>query len=471
MAATTWRVVGIETQGAALDLTELQLWSQGVRVDAGAVITASHAPIAGSPADLLEGNAETGCQWSAVDVRQPGFWIQIVLTGEAVDELFFAGLSVPVRIAVVPPAPQSVRDTWPSPVSAGAWFRLGFSLDAILAATPAGAWRMDSPGATQTDLIGSRDGARTGGVTSSEVITRGTSASFAPQTTGLVSAVAGGIDSGAFSVVIDVQTTTTDNLLIAEHGDDNKGWSIQTAGAVNSVNQAVVGGFLFLVGFNNTGGISVSTLPYNDGRPHRLVCTFAPGIGRRLYVDGVLDSRDMGNNGAPVYNTANLNYGSRKGVAGLPVGSLLGAFAVFDRALTQAEVNATCSVGSVVRASTMRQERLLVLPSETPPLSPGLQGMASHRADKLLDTEFGGSGRIYGSVARKATPSNTPMSRRVRLHRSVDGCLVRETWSKADGSYRFDEINERYEYDVIVWDHEFQEFSTVANNQLAEPMQ
>ena len=96
-------------------------------------------------------------------------------------------------------------------------------------------------------------------------------------------------------------------------------------------------------------------------------------------------------------------------------------------------------------------------------------GMHTSRLSAVSqDMEFGGAGRIYGTVSRKATPSNAPLSRRVRLHRSVDGYLARETWSKTDGSYEFRELNPRYEYDVIAWDHELQEFSTVANNQLAE---
>ena len=88
----------------------------------------------------------------------------------------------------------------------------------------------------------------------------------------------------------------------------------------------------------------------------------------------------------------------------------------------------------------------------------------------MWDTEFGGKGMIYGSVARQGTPANMPLKRRVRLHRSKDGYLARETWSKADGSYEFREISAKYEWDVIAWDHELQDFSTVANNQLAEPM-
>ena len=87
-------------------------------------------------------------------------------------------------------------------------------------------------------------------------------------------------------------------------------------------------------------------------------------------------------------------------------------------------------------------------------------------ADFVLDREFSGLGTIYGVVRDDKTKQT--LQRRVRLHRSRDGMLVRETWSKADGSYRFSEINERYEYDIEAWDHEKNSFTTVANNQLPE---
>ena len=108
------------------------------------------------------------------------------------------------------------------------------------------------------------------------------------------------------------------------------------------------------------------------------------------------------------------------------------------------------------------------LPGEVQALPQGIQSVHKHKAPKLLDTEFGGVGRIYGTVYKKGAPTNAVLSRRVRLHRSVDGYLARETWSKADGTYEFRELNPRYEYDVIAWDHELLEYSTVANNQLAE---
>ena len=115
-------------------------------------------------------------------------------------------------------------------------------------------------------------------------------------------------------------------------------------------------------------------------------------------------------------------------------------------------------------------ERSLVIGAPEAPAPQGAMALYVSGAPRVKDMEFGGEGCIYGTVGRKGTPVNNPLARRVRLHRSRDGLLVRETWSHADGSYEFSDISLRYEYDVIAWDHEMQDFSTVANNQLAEPM-
>lgn len=101
------------------------------------------------------------------------------------------------------------------------------------------------------------------------------------------------------------------------------------------------------------------------------------------------------------------------------------------------------------------------------------QGGMPTRAVKIAnsDTEFGGQGCIYGAVELYAQSGNIPLPRRVRLHRSRDGMLVRETWSDAQGNYRFDGITDRYKYDVIAWDHEGLQQSVVANDLTPEPMQ
>lgn len=90
---------------------------------------------------------------------------------------------------------------------------------------------------------------------------------------------------------------------------------------------------------------------------------------------------------------------------------------------------------------------------------------------KQTDVEFSGGGCIYGTVELYAQSGNIPLPRRVRLHRSRDGMLVRETWSDVQGNYRFDGITDRYKYDVIAWDHEGLQQSVVANDLTPESMQ
>lgn len=91
-------------------------------------------------------------------------------------------------------------------------------------------------------------------------------------------------------------------------------------------------------------------------------------------------------------------------------------------------------------------------------------------AGASCDMENGGRGAIYGTVELYTQTGNIPLPRRVRLHRSRDGMLVRETWSDAQGHYRFDGISERYTYDVIAWDHEGLQQSVVANDLTPEVM-
>lgn len=97
-------------------------------------------------------------------------------------------------------------------------------------------------------------------------------------------------------------------------------------------------------------------------------------------------------------------------------------------------------------------------------MSPGVSQITLQASERAQDMEFGGYGCIYGTVELYAQAGNITLPRRVRLHRSRDGLLVRETWSDENGHYRFDGLSTRYEYDVIAWDHEGQFRSTIANN-------
>lgn len=83
---------------------------------------------------------------------------------------------------------------------------------------------------------------------------------------------------------------------------------------------------------------------------------------------------------------------------------------------------------------------------------------------KSRDYIHGGAGFITGTVEEKATP-NIPLRRRVRLHRDVDGMMVRETWSHAaTGAYTFTDISPAYTYHAIAFDYARNYRAVVADN-------
>jgi hypothetical protein len=128
----------------------------------------------------------------------------------------------------------------------------------------------------------------------------------------------------------------------------------------------------------------------------------------------------------------------------------------------------------MLRDARLLEPSVRITQAELATLDGAAPAQASQGVMGLLqgqDMECGGHGCIYGTVELYAQAGNIPLPRRVRLHRSRDGLLVREMWSDAQGNYRFEHITDRYKYDVIAWDHEGLQQSVVANDLTPEPMQ
>lgn len=64
------------------------------------------------------------------------------------------------------------------------------------------------------------------------------------------------------------------------------------------------------------------------------------------------------------------------------------------------------------------------------------------------EIEHGGNYQITGTV----TELGTVGMYRVRLHDQLTGRCIRETWSAADGSYSFTNLNAKQKY-VVAFDH------------------
>jgi len=87
------------------------------------------------------------------------------------------------------------------------------------------------------------------------------------------------------------------------------------------------------------------------------------------------------------------------------------------------------------------------------------------------DMEFAGNGKVAGTVKEKNTPANTPLRRRVRLVREIDGLQIRETWSDAaTGAYEFLQIDERHKYSVISYDYAANYRAVIADSLTPEIM-
>ena len=87
-----------------------------------------------------------------------------------------------------------------------------------------------------------------------------------------------------------------------------------------------------------------------------------------------------------------------------------------------------------------------------------------------IDRDFGGFGRIAGTVKEDGTP-DVPVKRRVRLHREQDGLLIREVWSHpTTGAYSFDHIDTTKRYTVITYDYEHDYRAVIADNITPEAM-
>ncbi len=79
-----------------------------------------------------------------------------------------------------------------------------------------------------------------------------------------------------------------------------------------------------------------------------------------------------------------------------------------------------------------------------------------------------GAGYISGIITEKGTP-DTPVARKVRLHRKIDGLVQATTWSAADGTYEFRPIP-MGEYYVVSFDHLDNFNAVIRDSIMAEPI-
>lgn len=470
MPATTWRLTGLTLpDGQDLRITGVQLWAGNTDVTAQATVSSSFAPSEGALSALTDGDAGTACVWAAQQVRLPGFYIEWTFAAAVEITRIFLGASVYAAVLTGGASVINVIGVVAGGVILGV---ASWQAKKALEHSAVGFWSLTGSGSVQPDEVaGVRNATRSGGaIVAAQLAVDGVQA-FDPQTTGLIRIPSvTGVDAAGFTVVLDFQYSADLNAILAEHGSNNMGWSIQSLGSAIGGNLGVPGGHL-LINVGSPGANWFSDTPVADGKPHRLVLTVAPSGRAAIYIDGVFSTRRGASNSVvvPAYNTSYIDIGSRNSTTyqGLPAGSRLANFALFNRVLSASEARLLSnSVGWPIQ--TFHQAAALVAAQD----HWLAQAESATQSPKVsaLDMEHGGNGVIHGTVELYAQAGNIPLARRVRLQRSRDSLLVREAWSDAQGNYRFEGISERYTYDVTARDHEGLQQSVVANDLTPEPM-
>ncbi len=102
--------------------------------------------------------------------------------------------------------------------------------------------------------------------------------------------------------------------------------------------------------------------------------------------------------------------------------------------------------------------------------APALTYRALQPAAKLNDVYDGGTGRVSGTTKVKGTPDYA-VHRKVRLHRELDGRLIREQWSDpTTGAYSFDNVDATIKYTVVTFDYLHNFRAVIADNLTPDAM-
>lgn len=459
--SAVWRITAVDTQGRDLVLSRLRLLASSTRVDSGAVLTCTAGLVSGSLSDLLEDSADS-CMFAAVDVSAPGFQFVFTLPAEQeVDgvELGLVG-STTAPVALTLECVESGRfvtvkefrgiETSGAPVAVQVGeVASGSQEQGYIVALRSGSARpqlnaFDRAAATwaenfaQTIDIGLFANAGTNpgdtGVLATKVVNQ-----FALEDSWALYAFNGTWYGDVAQ--IDIEFLRADASTVAAvrlaRGSDFSTEMFYGASLSSMSKAALIG-------------------PYGwpDG-----ILTFSAGSMVWTPKSGATNNHVAWQLVAPMSSVVAVRFSNARAASNY---SLVGSAVVtIKRESTKRRSGYT---GDLPYKSTKALRLAVVSSTETP--SQDVSSCLFVGSSKFHDLEFGGRGFLFGTV--RDDKSKAVLQRRVRLFRSRDGLLVRETWSAADGSYRFDGISDRYEYDIEAWDHEKNYFTAVANSQLPE---
>ena len=442
-AARYWRIVGIEVEGGGdLELSELQLYDGGARVDGAATLTCSHAPVAGALLGLRDDNTATVCRFDASAVRSGGFALMWdfgtaqEVTGVRIGTGSAQALSVSMLVLE-----QFVGGAWTGFGRSG---RYAFPGPNAMGPVP----EVGDPTFANVALLLQADGP--------DGSTSFIDASPTPKTFSAVGGAALSTAKTVFGRAMiklsgngDSIEAAPDSTLIFGTGDFTIGFHAWKSAngrdgydRVIHTSANIVDNDGFLVELSATrglmmygaGGFMLSPIAVNpnDSTLHYWEIDRKDGV-MYAFKDGSLIGSNS--NSTNITSAGQLRIGARLASGGDAYffnGYLFGLFIKKGEALHTASFTAptaprptgsgtvfapppmhTVAVSSTVAAAA-------TVGAHTAPLAPGLQF--------ARDVEYGGNGTIYGTTKTKGTP-NLPTKARVVLLHQRSKLPVREAWS------------------------------------------
>lgn len=440
-AARHWRIVGIAARGDVA-LHTLQLFDGDTRRDAGATLTATHAPVAGALAALQDADAGSSCTFARAAATSAGFALVFDL-GSALDV-------TSVRLGAVSAA------TWPDELALEYLTASGWARQVMLA-------RLPYPGDGAAATFG--QGATLNSQTFGESFNLSIPAGFATVLT----------DSATLDVSYDAAAqaaTLTANgynaawMLAAPAAQqhlrvrlDIEFVSANNGNPVNAVGVALTGGASLTQHLFNHAGQLATVYRSNSASGLGLITQLAanaatlPSSGRHTYEltsvpSNTVGSRDytMSVDGLQIAaHTLDVTAPAALLKAGIYVRSVtvklhevrlygIGASGLLDRLIATTAARGQLAASAPVPAPALRVSR-------------GQLGR---------DMEFGGAASITGTVGIKGTGGapDTMTKSRVRLLRQRDGLLAREVWSDpVTGAFAFHEIDPAQQFIALAEDN------------------
>lgn len=279
----------------------------------------------------------------------------------------------------------------------------------------------------------------------------------------------GGIfQANDFTIEAWIKTAKNDSVLVSCYGGSS-GWElrIQTDGK------------LALRLMTSGTNIIVGTSSVTDNAWHHIAVERVSLTSMMLFVDGVLETTADITSTQKVHNTAvdaslcigAFNYTRSAPDVARDFAGYIDNLRINSRvAYYGAAFTPAATLDTTPRAHAyFVQGQAKDLGAAPAPAEPNFQRLVTDH--KLFDMIYGGRGRVSGTTKLDGTPTDTPVSRRVRLFREVDGTLVREQFSHpTTGAYSFDNIDANVAYTVVTYDHTHSFRAVIADNITPDPM-